>query len=107
MKRVQKSLKNVEKYFQPQFWKIRHARNIKKIRPNERGGQTHLLHIYIFCFLRMPPPPKSIPNKVIIPFYPIFAPIKLKKGVIFDISRLDLRSIWLFDTFNMPFLYIG
>ena len=50
MKRVQKSLKNVEKYFQPQFWKIRHARNIKKIRPNERGGQTHLLRIYFFVF---------------------------------------------------------
>ena len=39
--------------------------------------------------------------------YLIFVPIKLKKGVIFDISRLDLSSIWLFDTFNIPFLYIG
>ena len=47
-----------------------------------------------------------IPNKVIIPFYPIFPPIKLKKGLIFYISKQDLSSIWLFDTFNIPFLYI-
>ena len=55
----------------------------------------------------MPPPPKSMQNKVIIPFYLILAPIKLKKGVIFYISRLDFSRIWLFDTFNIPFLYIG
>ena len=52
-------------------------------------------------------PQKTMPNKVIIPFYPIFAHIKSKKGVILYISRLDLSSIWLFDTFNIPFLYIG
>ena len=27
LKKVQKSLKNVEKYFQHQFWNIRHAQN--------------------------------------------------------------------------------
>ena len=45
-----KSLKKMEKYFQHQFWKIQHARNIKKITPNERRDQTHLLRIYFFVF---------------------------------------------------------
>ena len=39
---------------------------------------------------------KFMPNKVIIPFYSIFVPIKLKKGLIFDISKQDLSSIWLY-----------
>ena len=63
---MQKSLKNVEKYFQRQFWKIQHAQNIFKITPNERGDQTHLLGIFFFSFLRMPPPSKSMPNIGII-----------------------------------------
>ena len=104
---MQKSLKKMEKYFQHQFWKIQHAQNIKKITPNKRGDQTCLLHIYVFVFQECYPLQKSMPNKVITPFYLIFVPFKLKKGVIFDISRLDLSSIWLFDTFNIPFLYIG
>ena len=72
---MQKSLKNVEKYFQRQFWKIQHAQNILKITPNERRDQTHLLRIYFLVFLRMPPPSKSMPNIGIIQFYTIFAPI--------------------------------
>ena len=59
-----------------------------------------------FSFLRMPHPSKFMPNKVIIPFYAIFEPIKLEKGLIFYISKQDLSSIWLFNTFNIPFLYI-
>ena len=47
---MQKSLKNVEKYFQRQFWRIRDAQNNLKITPNERGDQTHLLRIYFFEF---------------------------------------------------------
>ena len=51
---MQKSLKNVENYFQRQFWKIRHVHNIIKITANERGDQTHLLGgIFImFCASR-------------------------------------------------------
>ena len=55
---MQKLLKNIEKYFQRQFWEVGHAQNIIKITPNERGDQTHLLHVYNFCFLRMPHPSK-------------------------------------------------
>ena len=44
---MQKSLKNVEKYFQRQFWKIQHAQIILKITPNERGDQMHLLCIHL------------------------------------------------------------
>ena len=51
-----KNAKNMEKYFLRQFWKVRHAQNIIKITPNEREDQMHLLRIYIFVFLRMPPP---------------------------------------------------
>ena len=47
---MQKSLKNLEKYFQHQFFKVGHVRSIIKITPTERGDQTHLLHIYIFFF---------------------------------------------------------
>ena len=72
---MQKSLKNEEKYFQRQFWKIQHAQSILEITPNERGDQTHLLRIYFLVFLRMPPPSKSMPNIGIISFYLIFAPI--------------------------------
>ena len=35
----------MEKYFQRQFWKIRHAQIILKITLNERRDQTHLLRI--------------------------------------------------------------
>ena len=63
---MQKLLKNAEKYFQRQFWKVRHAQNIIKITPNERGDQMHVLHIYYFDFLRMSHPSKLMPNKVII-----------------------------------------
>ena len=47
---MQKSQKNVEKYFQHQFWRIRDAQNNLKITPNERGDQTHLLRIYFLNF---------------------------------------------------------
>ena len=53
---MQKLLKNMEKYFQRQFWRIRHAQNILKITPNERGDQTHLLRIYIFLFFKIATP---------------------------------------------------
>ena len=33
-------------------------------------------------------------------------PLNLKKGLIFYILKQDLSSIWLCDTFNIPFLYI-
>ena len=69
----------MEKYFLHQFWKIRHAQNILKFTPNERADQTHL-HTF---FLRMPNHLKFMSNKVIIPFYSTFAPIKLKKGSYF------------------------
>ena len=75
----------MEKYFQHQFWKIRHAQNIYKIVPNEKTDQSHLL-----IFLRMPNHSKFMPNKVIIPFYSIFVPIKLKKGLIFYVSKQDI-----------------
>ena len=45
-----KIAKNVEKYFQSQFWRIRHAQNILKSTPNERGDQTHLHPIYFPIF---------------------------------------------------------
>ena len=45
-----KITKNVEKYFQHQFWNIRHAQNILKIKSNEIGDQTHILCIYFFVF---------------------------------------------------------
>ena len=102
---MKKSLKNVEKYLQYQFWKIRQAQNIKKITPNEVGDQC-IYFTYIFYYFKNATPFKSMSNKVVISFYSIFAPIQLIKGLIFDLSKLDLSSIWLFDTFNIPFLYI-
>ena len=48
---MRKSLKNIEKYFQHQFWKIQHTQNILKITPNDRVW-SHLsfgAHIYTFC----------------------------------------------------------
>ena len=50
IQKVQKSLKKVEKYFQRQFWKIGHAKNIIKITPNERKDQTHLLGVILIMF---------------------------------------------------------
>ena len=47
---MQKTVKNVEKYFQHQFWKIRHAQNIFKNTPNEREDKMHLVHIYFYAF---------------------------------------------------------
>ena len=47
---MQKSLKNVKKYFQRQFWKVRHEQNIIKIASNERGDQTHLLGVILLMF---------------------------------------------------------
>ena len=38
----------MEKYFQSQFWKVRHAQSIITITPNERGDEMHVLHIYYF-----------------------------------------------------------
>ena len=67
IQKVQKSQKNGEKYFQRQFWKVWHAKNIIKVIPNERGDQTHLLHIYYFCFLRMPHLPKL--TQFFFPFF--------------------------------------
>ena len=66
------------KYFQHQFG----GYGMQKIKKNiyqmkEKSNEFNSL-IY-FCFLRMPLPPKSMPNKVIITFYPIFAPIKIKR----------------------------
>ena len=45
-----KLLKNVDKYFHHQFWKIKHAKNILKNTPNDRGDQMHLFYIYLFAF---------------------------------------------------------
>ena len=47
---MQKSLKNVENYFQRQFWKVRHEQNIIKITSNERGDQTHSLGVILLMF---------------------------------------------------------
>ena len=47
---MQKSLKNEKKYFQRQFWKVRHAQNIIKIIPNKRRDQTHLLGVIFMMF---------------------------------------------------------
>ena len=63
---MQKLQKNVEKYIQRQFWKVRHAQNIIKITPNERGYEMHVLHIHYFVVIRMPHPSKLMQNKVII-----------------------------------------
>ena len=63
---MQKLQKNVEKYIQRQFWKLRHAQNIIKITPNERGYEMHVLHIHYFVIFRMPHPSKLMQNKVII-----------------------------------------
>ena len=49
----------------------------------------------------MPHPSKYMPNKVVIPFYEIFYPIKLKKGLIFYISKQDLSSFWLYFLINI------
>ena len=56
----------MEKYIQRQFWKLRHAQNIIKITPNERGYEMHVLHIHHFVIFRMPHPSKLMQNKVII-----------------------------------------
>ena len=72
----------------------------KKITPNEVGDQC-IYFTYIFYYFKNATPFKSMSNKVVISFYSIFAPIQLIKGLIFDLSKLDLSSIWLFDTFNM------
>ena len=48
----------MEKYFQRQFWEVRHAQNIIKITPNERGDQTHYLAIYIYIFFLNATPSK-------------------------------------------------
>ena len=63
---MQKLHKIVEKYIQRQFWKLRHAQNIIKITPNERGYEMHVLHIHYFVIFRMPHPSKLMQNKVII-----------------------------------------
>ena len=47
----EKIAKKIWKKKQLQFWKVRHAQNIIKITPNERGDQTHLLHIYIYIYI--------------------------------------------------------
>ena len=47
---MQKSLKNEKKYFQRQFWKVRHEQNIIKITSNERGDQTHSLGVILLMF---------------------------------------------------------
>ena len=44
---------------------------------------------------------------IFIPFLAIFLNFKLQKGLIFGISKLDASSNWLFNTFNIPFIYIG
>ena len=44
---------------------------------------------------------------IFISFLAIFLNFKLQKGLIFGISKLDVSSNWLFDTFNIPFIYIG
>ena len=61
-----KLLKNAEKYFQRQFWKVRHAQNIIQITSNERGDELHVFHIHYFIFSRMLHPSKLMQNKVII-----------------------------------------
>lgn len=50
---MQKSVKNVKKYYQHQFWKIQHARNIKKIHQvKEEIKRIYFTYIF-FCFLKM------------------------------------------------------
>ena len=44
---------------------------------------------------------------IFIPFLAIFLNFKLQKGLIFGISKLDASSNWLFNTFSIPFIYIG
>ena len=39
-------------------------------------------------------------------FLAIFLTLKLQKDLIFGISRLNLSSNWLFDTFNIPFIIL-
>ena len=46
-----KIAKKSGKYFQRQFWKIGHAKNIIKITPNKRKDQMHLLHMF-FCYFK-------------------------------------------------------
>ena len=68
---------------------IKHFKNYTKWK---RRSNTFNSHIFLW-FLRMPHSSKFMPNKVFLPFYPIFAPIKLKKGLIFYILKQDLSSI--------------
>ena len=88
-------MQKLPKNFQRHFWNIQHAQNIFKITPNERGDQTHLLRIYFFVFLKMPPPH----------FVAIFALFKLQKALIFGIFILEMSPKWLLNAFNLYFIY--
>ena len=81
----------------------KHFKNYTKWK---RRSNAFTSHIFSY-FLRMPHPSKFMPNKVILSCYAIFEPIKLKKGLIFYFLNQDFSSICLFDTFNIPFIYIN
>ena len=90
-----KITKKCGKIFSAQFFEnITYAKHYK-ITPNERRDQTHLLHIYYFCFLRMPHPSKSMPKKSLLPkicqnlrYFPIFVKkIKMKMVINLFYSR--------------------
>ena len=78
------------KIFSASIWRLWHAKNFKNIyQMKEKSNKFNSL-IY-FCFLRMPLPPKSMPNKIIITFHPIFATIKLKRVLFFIFEN----KIWV------------
>ena len=79
-----------------------HLKKYTKWKKRSNAFTSHTFKI----FFKMPHPSKYTPNKVVIPFYEIFYPIKLKKGLIFYISKQDLSSFWLYFLINIKKLYV-
>ena len=52
-------------------------------------------------------PAKIDYKNIFTPFLEIFSTFKLDKGLTFGIPKLDVSSNWLFDTSNIPYIYIG
>ena len=65
----------------------------------------HLLNLFLMFGHVIPAKIDAL--YIFIPFLAIFLNFELQKGLIFGISKLDVSSNWLFDTFNIPFIYIG